>query len=82
MKTQEVIFVTVVSIALGAGVMGSYCAWPRRTAACYLSSNGADLPELPHTYSPTHILDPGIVMSGTANASVSPSPSFEIPIQG
>jgi len=82
MRAQEGIFVTVAIIALGAGVIGSYCPWPMRSLACYLMSNGADVLEIPHAYSPTPRLGPGIVVSGTANASLSPSPSFEIPVQG
>ena len=79
MKTRDGIFVTVTTIALGAAVIGSYCPWPIQSLPCYLNSFGAEPPELPQTYSPTAMLNPTVVMSGSASASVSPSPSFEIP---
>lgn len=79
MKAQDGVLVAVTTIALGAGVIGSYCPWPMRSLPCYLNSFGAEPPELPQTYSPTTMLSPTYVLSGTANASVSPSPSFEIP---
>lgn len=81
MKAQNGVLVAITTVALGAGAIGSYCRWPNSSLPCYLNSHGVESPELPQTHSPTAPLNPTIVMSGTANSSVSPSssPSFEIP---